>query len=130
MPEPQGLKHDQGKPRMDLLDPDALTELSKVLTFGAQKYDAHNWRKGINYSRIIAAAMRHMNAILGGEDIDPETGLLHAAHVMCNMQFLIAFRDRRDLDDRWRPEKTKEKGLLPIPEKHVVIFDPVKDFDD
>ena len=58
-----GLKYDNEKPRMDLLDFDALEGLSKVLTFGANKYAAHNWRKGISYSRLTAAMLRHLAAI-------------------------------------------------------------------
>src|SRR5690348_15045125 len=70
-----GQKFDQEKPRTDLLDPVALEGLAKILTFGAKKYAAHNWRGGISYSRLIAAALRHTFAILRGEDVDPESGL-------------------------------------------------------
>lgn len=85
---------------MDLLDPEALEGLAKVLTFGAQKYDAHNWRGGINYSRIIASLMRHLMAIQKGEYTDPESGLPHIDHVGCNWMFLSYFmKHRTDLDD-------------------------------
>ena len=65
-----GLKYDGEKPRMDLLDADHLENVAKVLTFGAKKYAAHNWRNGINVSRLIAAAYRHLGAINRGEDGD------------------------------------------------------------
>lgn len=94
-------KHDADKPRMDLLDPAALEEVAKVLGFGAQKYAAHNWRKGIAYSRLLAAALRHIFAMLRGEDRDPESGLFHSAHAMCCLMFLINMQlTRPDLDDR------------------------------
>ena len=83
-----GVKFDQDKARMDLLDPYALEQLALVLTFGAKKYAPNNWRRGLKVSRIIAASVRHLFAIMKGEDIDPETGLLHSAHCMCNMMFL------------------------------------------
>jgi hypothetical protein len=95
-----GVKDDNGKPRMDLLDPVALHELAKVLTFGAGKYAAHNWRKGIKQSRLIAALLRHVFAHLGGEDKDPESGLRHIAHAMCCCMFLLGLAEREDLDDR------------------------------
>lgn len=86
-----GIKNDQQKPMMSLIDSDALEGLAKVLTFGAQKYDAHNWRGGINYSRVISALLRHLSAINRGEDIDPESGLPHIDHVGCNWMFLSYF---------------------------------------
>jgi len=103
-PLPGGVKHDADKPRMDLLDAYAIEQLSHVLTFGAKKYDAHNWRKGIAKGRLIAAALRHLFAYLRGEDKDPETGLSHAAHAMCCCMFLIGLEHRADLDDRWKEQ--------------------------
>lgn len=98
-----GMKFDQDKPRMDLLDAYATEELAKVLTFGAKKYAPHNWRKGISYARLIAAALRHIYAFARGEDFDEETGLPHPAHAMCCMMFLVwMMKERRDQDDRWK----------------------------
>lgn len=98
-----GLKFDTNKPRMDLLDFDALEGLAKVLTFGAQKYAAHNWRGGISYSRLTAAMLRHLAAIQRGEDIDPESGLPHVDHLGCCWMFLSNMtKTRPDLDDRYR----------------------------
>lgn len=100
-----GQKFDQDKPRMDLLDAYAVEQLAQVLSFGAQKYAAHNWRGGIAKSRLIAAALRHLFAYLGGQDTDPETGLSHAAHAMCCCMFLLGLEHRRDLDDRPREQR-------------------------
>lgn len=50
---------------------------------------AHNWRKGFVWTRLIAAAFRHLKAILQCEDIDPESGEPHAAHLMCCVAFLL-----------------------------------------
>ena len=98
-----GMKFDQEKPRMDLLDSEFLEGVASVLTFGAKKYAAHNWRKGIAYSRLIAAAYRHLGAINRGEDVDPESGLPHAYHLGCCIQFLgWMMKNRPDLDDRWK----------------------------
>lgn len=101
----EGVKFDQGKPRMDLLDPGAIEQLALVLGFGAQKYAAHNWRKGLSKSRLIAAALRHLFAYLRGEDRDPETGLPHPAHAMCCCMFLLGLSHRPELDDRWTESK-------------------------
>jgi hypothetical protein len=97
-----GVKHDAGKPRMDLLPPEALREIAAVLALGAEKYDAHNWRKGFAYSRLIAAALRHVFAWVGGENTDPESGKSHLAHAACCLMFLITFEQTRaGTDDRY-----------------------------
>lgn len=102
-----GTKFDKDKPRMDLLDADFLEGVAQVLTFGANKYAAHNWRQGIAVSRLIAAAYRHLGAINRGEDIDPESGLAHSYHLGCCVMFLSEMiKNRPDMDDRY---KTKEK---------------------
>lgn len=87
----EGLRANSGKLRFDLLHPFAQQELVKVLTFGALKYEDRNWEKGMSWSSVIASLKRHLNAIEMGEDIDPESGELHAAHVACNAHFLTAY---------------------------------------
>ena len=101
-----GVKHDEGKAPMHLLDPYALEQLARVLDHGQHKYAAWNWKKGFPYSRLIAATLRHVFAFMRGEDLDPESGLPHAAHAMCCLMFLLWMtKERTDLDDRWRDEK-------------------------
>jgi len=91
MNENQGVKHDQGKLRLDLLPFDAINEVAAVLTFGAKKYGDRNWEKGISYSRCFGAALRHLFAWFRGEDRDPESGLSHLAHAACNTLMILAF---------------------------------------
>lgn len=98
-----GLKYDDEKPRVDLLDSEWLEGTAQVLTFGARKYAAHNWRGGISYSRLIGAGLRHLFAIMRGEDVDPESGLGHVYHLSCCVMFLSwMMTHRKDLDDRWK----------------------------
>lgn len=109
----EGKKYDSGKPQVDLIPSEALLELGKVLSFGAQKYDAGNWAKGIEFRRLIAATQRHLLYFNAGEDLDPESGLSHVSHAMCNLAFLIwHIYHRPDLDNRWIKEvldKTPKK---------------------
>jgi len=96
-------RHDSGKPQMDLLSPIAMEGTASILTFGAKKYAAHNWRKGMLWSRSIASLMRHLFKFIGGEDTDPESGLPHIDHVACNAMFLQEyFRTHKELDDRYK----------------------------
>ena len=101
-----GVKYDSDKVRMDLLDPLAMEALAGVLTFGANKYAAHNWRGGISYSRLLAAALRHLSAFNRGEDRDQESGLSHVDHAACCIMFLSNMsKTRPDLDDRYKAVK-------------------------
>jgi hypothetical protein len=98
---PEGIKYDQEKPQMALIDFDALEGLAKVLTFGASKYGADNWRGGIANSRIVSSLLRHLSAYQRGEDFDPESGLSHLDHIGCNWMFLSAnAKQRPACDDR------------------------------
>ena len=106
----KGMKYDGEKPRMDLLDAKALEGLAQVLTFGAQKYAANNWRNGLEYSRLTAAMLRHLMAIQKGEDLDPESGLPHIDHLGCCWMFLSNLsKTRPDLDDRWKETNVPSK---------------------
>lgn len=102
----EGKKFDGGKVRLDLLPLDAIEEVAKVMTFGAGKYGDRNWEKGINYMRLVGAALRHIFAWVGGQDRDEETGLSHMAHAACCILFILAFETRKcgdagtKLDDR------------------------------
>lgn len=100
-----GIKHDSEKPMLALIPTKALLEEGRVWTFGSNKYEAHNWRKGIKMQRIISALMRHTAAVAAGEDYDQESGLLHAAHIRCCAAMLIEFTGREDLDDRYKGDK-------------------------
>lgn len=100
-----GVKHDAEKIRVELLDPEWLFGVGKVLTYGAKKYASHNWRKGLEVSRCLGAALRHLFAYLAGEDLDLETGLSHLYHASCELMFASWLTDHRpDLDDRYKPE--------------------------
>lgn len=105
----EGNKYDSGKPRMDLVRPEFVEGVADVLGFGAAKYASWNWAKGIHYSRLIAAAERHINAFKKGEDLDPESGLSHLYHASCCLMFLSCFEEWKDsqgLDDRYKRHDT------------------------
>jgi hypothetical protein len=105
----KGKKFDSQKPMMVLLPPTALTDVAKVLTFGANKYGAHNWREGIIHSRLLSATMRHVNSYINGEDLDPESGINHLAHASCNLMMLLEYINLGlGKDDRWKNGNKKK----------------------
>lgn len=106
-----GKKFDGGKAPLNLLSNYALEEVSRVLAFGATKYDPWNWAEGIKYSRVIAAAKRHIAAWENRIDIDEESNTNHLGNAMCNLMFLLDYEARqlKELDDR-RPKHTLKKS--------------------
>lgn len=98
-----GDRHNAGKLRWSLVDMDALEDMVRVLEFGAKKYADHNWKNGLPNTAICESMMRHMQAFLRGEDTDPESGLPHTGHILCNAMFLAYMhRYRPDMDTRYR----------------------------
>lgn len=79
-----GAKLDNGKPRHGLVlgaFSNALTEVAKVGTFGANKYSDNGWLSVPNgLARYTDAMLRHHFAEAGGEELDEDSGLRHAAH--------------------------------------------------
>jgi len=117
--ESGGVKHDGEKNPLDLLSPFAIEEVGKVLSFGKRKYSARNWEKGISFTRLLGAVLRHTFAYMRGETHDPETGLSHMAHVMCEAMFIIHFEHTKpEMDDRpsYLPAVAPKKGLQALSE--------------
>lgn len=121
----EGTKYDIGKSRYDLIDPYALEQVIKIYTFGCNKYEDHNWRKGMKWSRVFGALMRHCWAFWRGEEIDPESKLPHMAHAAWNCLTLINYsKYRKEFDDRWVETEEKiidEVKILEL-EKQILEF--------
>lgn len=109
----EGRKDDVDKVRMELVPPEMVFAVAEVLTFGAAKYDARNWEKGMSWGRVFGALMRHLWAWWGGKgpttrsflfgDLDGETGYSHLWHAGCCIAFLIAYEERGSgTDDRFK----------------------------
>jgi hypothetical protein len=87
-----GIKYDEGKPKIGMVVKyfgPALMEVAKAGTFGCAKYGNgkfwdYNWNKVENgVERYTDALMRHLLKE-DTEQIDPETGILHASLVAWN----------------------------------------------
>jgi len=78
------------KAPMYLIPASAMEQISWVHKLGATKYGAYNWRKtGVCASTYISAIMRHLNAWRDGEDLDPESGISHIAHIATSCNILL-----------------------------------------
>lgn len=117
-----GRHYDDGKPRVDLISPQALTALGTVLSYGAKKYGDKNWLNGIAWTKLYGSALRHLLSWRRGETLDPESGLPHLAHAMCNVMMLLHYAetgkdvwdDRAPEPPKFRPEDRQPGNVLVI----------------
>lgn len=92
-----GVKLDQDKIRLDLVPPELIEEVGKVLTFGAKKYTPNGWKTVPNSTeRYMAALLRHLMSHQKGEANDPESGLSHLSHAATNIAFLIHLQTKKE----------------------------------
>ena len=105
------MKHDKGKLRWDKFHWEAAEAMLLVTHAGAGKYEWDNWRKGMKWSRMWSAALRHLLAFRAGQDKDKEFGLLHLAHAAwCVMTLLTYQLLGLGEDDRGSPKKYLQKS--------------------
>ena len=71
----------------------SLLEATKVLEFGAAKYKAWNWAKGMPWSVPTGCVLRHAQQIINGQHFDEESKRPHMAHIVCNMMMLAYYLD-------------------------------------
>lgn len=100
-----GVKYNKDKCQEELFSPIALEIASWVMTYGGVDYAPENWREGLSWKEVLGASSRHLTAIKRGEDLDPKTGLPHAAHLLCEAMFLVEFYvTGAGTDDRYKFE--------------------------
>lgn len=96
------VKDNRSKARMDLIPYLPLYGAAEVLGYGAAKYKPNNWRLGLSWSQTFASLQRHLWAFNEGKDIDPESGLPHIDHAMCQLLFLSHYYHAGEgIDDRF-----------------------------
>lgn len=81
-----------GKPRYDLIHPDALERWAGLMARGAVKYGENNWMKAKTaeeLNRFRASAWRHFMQYMNG-DIDED----HMAAVMFNLAAMEYVKER------------------------------------
>lgn len=97
-----GKKYDSEKPPIHLIPPIAIESEALVMGFGEKKYGSYNWLKGMGWSRLVSAAMRHILSWHSGESKDPETGQSHLAHARCCLGMLMGYEAYgKGKDDRF-----------------------------
>jgi len=109
-------RFDEGKLRYELIPSYPLEELAKVYTYGAQKYDDDNWRKGLNWLKTIGSLLRHVYAWKKGETLDPESNCHHLAMAAWNCislmsyeKYLVGIDNRHPQDLELMDKKERDK---------------------
>lgn len=78
-----------GKPRYDLISPEALTRLASHMAKGAEKYGDRNWEKGIPVSRLYSSALRHLYSY-AMDDVEED----HLSAVLFNVMAIIHIQEK------------------------------------
>lgn len=119
----KGLRYNNNKTRWSLVNFNSFEPMLRVLMYGAHKYSlfknkkgkvirgidvsiedskqltliesgADNWKKGLDKKEILESMMRHLSALMDGEELDPESGLPHMGHIQCNSMFYNYFDNK------------------------------------
>ena len=78
------------KPQLQLMPPAAMAQCCAALSDGAEKYGRFNWRdKKLDRDVYLGAMLRHVFAMLDGEQCAPDSGLDHLAHIMATCAILL-----------------------------------------
>tara|TARA_A100001037_G_scaffold287811_1_gene297746 strand:- start:407 stop:724 length:318 start_codon:yes stop_codon:yes gene_type:complete len=91
-----------GKVPLHLLPPAFNREVAHALKHGADKYGPWNWReegRRLLASTYIGAIRRHLDAWQDGEDIDPESGQAHLAHIAASVAILLDAQEHGTFED-------------------------------
>ena len=83
-----GVKHDDGKLQWHLLPLEVLEGAVRILMSGKNTYGAWNWSKGLTFTRMLNASIRHLNNTQRGVDVDKGSLELHVDHAITELLFL------------------------------------------
>lgn len=62
---------------------------SAAMAYGIKKYGRNNWKKGMAWSRLVDAALRHFVAAALSEETDEDSGLPHVALGLASLHMLL-----------------------------------------
>jgi hypothetical protein len=83
----KALRFNTGKDKWSLVHFASLSPMIKVLEFGAEKYEPHNWKKEMSNEEILESLQRHLAALFDGETHDIESKVHHIGHILANAMF-------------------------------------------
>lgn len=101
---PKAKTFDAGKAPLATVPRAAIDEIAHVQAYGHEKYgDFHNYRKGMEVTRNLSCALRHIRDYLNGNDADEESGRHPLGHAITRLAFVLQnIHDGTAIDDRFR----------------------------
>ena len=96
---------------------EALAVIAQVYAFGADKYDAYNFRKGYDWSLSFDALQRHLWEWWSGEEADEESELSHLAHAAFHVLTLLLYSKGDEYaqhDDRPVSQMREDTEDIPV----------------
>ena len=107
------------KTPLGLIPPHAMEQTAWVHKLGSQKYGPFNWRDtGVCASTYVNAIMRHLNAWRDGEDLDPESGITHLAHIACSCNIMMDADYCGKLQDDRNKVLKRPSNIINSPQPH------------
>ena len=96
--------YDDGKLPLAQLPWAAIDELSRVQQYGYGKYkDFNNYCKGLEVTRNLSCALRHIRDYLTGHNTDVESGCPPLAYALCRITFVLEnIHEGTEIDDRFK----------------------------
>ncbi len=99
----EGKKFDSGKAPISWIPVSAIIGEAKGYAYGGNKYGRNNFKDGLAHTRCLDAALRHILAIVDGEDIDQESQIEHVYLARCSLGIYDWQRlNHPNLDDRYK----------------------------
>lgn len=97
----KAMKADAGRPQLSLVPIESLELCAAALEYGTRKYSRNNYRKGLEWNRLLDATLRHVNAFAAGDENDNESGVNHIGHALaCLSMLAYNMKHNTDGDDR------------------------------
>jgi hypothetical protein len=106
----KALTYDTGKEPLAMLPWAGIDAVARVQAYGHLKYkDFNNYRKGMEASRNLSCAIRHIRDYMNGHDADEESGQHPLAHAACRLLFVLQnIHDGTVIDDRYKGPHEKQ----------------------
>lgn len=78
------------KPQLQLIPPVFNELVAAALSQGARRYGPWNWRENkVEMMTYLGAMKRHIDALLDGEDIAPDSGVHHLGHIAASCAIVL-----------------------------------------
>jgi hypothetical protein len=101
----KAIKNDLNKPNLGLIPPKAIFGIGRALDYGSKKYHDYNYKtgSGLDWIRVYSALLRHLQAWIDNEDLDPESKLNHLDHVgACSVMLMDLVYSNIGKDTRFK----------------------------